>query len=112
MDLVFKKEHAMLLESRYTVLELETIRVKDQEEPLTAWCVVAAEKIIPELDMLPINQAMHADLIRAIAHDDTEKSIKLCADLKGKFGGELDSFYEEIEKRIQNTGSTLLYLTE
>lgn len=104
MHLIFKEEHKALLEGRYTILELETLHVKDQE-PVTAWCVIEAEKIIPEIDMLPLNKALHDDLLIAIKEDKPDLAKKLCADLKGKFGGELDTFYEEIEKRIEINGS-------
>jgi len=105
MDLIFKKEHAELLQGRYTILELETLTVPGAPEPVTSWCVVAAEKVIGEIDMLPLNQSMHQDLLTAINEDKTDHAKKLCNELKGKFGGELDSFYEEIEKRIEHTGS-------
>jgi hypothetical protein len=104
MHLIFKPEHKELLEGRYTILELETIQVAESD-PVTAWCVIEAEKIIPEIDMLPLNKSLHEDLLTAIKEDQPEQAKKLCAELKGKFGGELDTFYEEIVKRIEHTGS-------
>jgi len=105
MHLIFKQEHKVLLEGRYTILELETITVSDQAEPITAWCVIEAEKVIPEIDMLPLNKSLHEDLLTAIKEDNVETATKLCTELTGKFGGELDTFYEEILKRIERTGS-------
>ena len=105
MHLIFKLEHKILLEQRYTVLELETLKPKDSDEPVTAWCLVEAEKILPEIDMLPLNKSLHEDLLKAIKEDNVETATKLCTELTGKFGGELDSFYEEILKRIKLTGS-------
>ena len=104
MNLIFNLESKLLLESRYTVLELETIAMPGAD-PITAWCVVEAEKVIPEIDMLPLNISLHEDLLSAIKKDDVTAATKLCTELTGKFGGELDTFYEEIQKRIERTGS-------
>ena len=105
MDLIFSREHAEKLKERYTVLELETIAHSSIPEPITTWCVVPAERVIGELEMLPLSVEQHNELIQAIADNNPEQAKKLCELLKGKFGGELDTFYEEIEKRIQNTNS-------
>ena len=105
MDLIFSREHAEKLKERYTVLELETITLEQLPEPVTTWCVVPAERVIGELEMLPLSVAQHNELIQAIAENKTKTALTLCENLKGKFGGELDSFYEEIAKRVEITGS-------
>jgi hypothetical protein len=105
MDLIFNKVHAHQLREKYTVLELETIQHPNLPEPMTAWCVVPAEKVIAEIELLPLNCDLHANLIDALHKQETETVLKLCTELKGKFGGELDTFYETLEKRIQDTGS-------
>lgn len=94
-----------MLREKYTVLELETIQHPNLPEPLTAWCVVPAEKVLGEIELLPLNCKQHDDLIDELHNHHTENVLKLCAELKGKFGGELDTFYETLEKRIQDTGS-------
>lgn len=105
MDLIFNKVHANQLREKYTVLELETIKHPNLPEPLTAWCVVPVEKIIPEIEFLPLNCELHQNLIDALHEHKTDAVLKLCTELMGKFGGELDTFYETLEKRIQDTGS-------
>lgn len=89
------------LASNYIVLELETRTVHDQT--VTAWCIVDAEKIsIMEIPLIETYKNLH----QAFIDNYNKGHYKFCLDalehLKGKFGGELDSFYEEIEKRIQN----------
>lgn len=106
MQIIFKKEVADQLKDKYTVLELETIDVdmpdgtKDQIE---AFCVVPAEKIpLTEMAALDSYKNLHSEFVKSYY----EKNYKLCNDiaehLMGKFGGELDSFYEEILSRIPN----------
>lgn len=101
MQLIFGKEHAEQLKEKYTVLDLETI-TKDGVT-LDVYCVVPADVInVVELPNLEHNIKMHNHFVDALKN----KHYKVCQDLHehliGKFGGELDSFYEEIIKRISN----------
>jgi hypothetical protein len=103
MQLVFDKTVADQLSEKYTVVELETLALA--EGTITAWCVLPAEKIFSELDVLPMNLKTHQDLLAALGANQPDIVLDLCASLMGKFGGELDSFYEELTKRIHDTGS-------
>lgn len=98
MDIIFSREAADNLRERYTVLELETFDVEGQT--LETFCVVPAEKIFMEMQDLPTNVKLHEQLVQAIK----DKNVKLCMDLsevlKGRFGGELDSFYDIIQERF------------
>jgi len=100
MQIIWDAEAAEKLKGAHTVLELETFMVKDK--PVTTYCVVPAEKIgLNEFVTLDQNRTMHAAFIEAFKNNN----FKLCEDLSthliGKFGGELDTFYEEILKRIR-----------
>jgi hypothetical protein len=79
---------------------------------IPAFCVLPVEKIALEMSTLPTNVALHEQLIDAIKANDTILSKDLCGMLTGKFGGEVDSFYEEIIKRIEKTNSTFLVLEQ
>ena len=98
MQIVWDPEVIEQLRKSQTVLELETFQVEDRS--LTAYCVVPAEKIFSEMAQLNNYIDLHKGFIVAL----NEKNYKLCEDiaehLKGKFGGELDSFYNEILRRI------------
>lgn len=98
MDIIFSREAADNLRERYTVLELETFEVEGQV--LETFCVVPAERIYMEMQDLSSNVKLHEQLIQAIK----DKDAKLCQDLseilKGRFGGELDSFYDIIQERF------------
>lgn len=100
MQIVWNKEVAHRLMQSHTVLELETFPVNSTE--LTAYCVVPSEKLINEMFHLESLKELHAGFIQALK----DKNYQICLDasehLIGKFGGELDSFYEEIIKRINN----------
>ena len=99
MQLVWDQEVIKKLKNSHTVLELETFDVNGKS--ITVHCVVPAEKIgIENIATLDRYTELHSAFVRAYY----DKNYKLCRDiaehLMGQFGGELDTFYEEILKRI------------
>ena len=99
MQIVWDKDAVEQLRKSHTVLELETFDVKGV--PITTWCVVPADKIgLAGFTTLQNYIEIHEAFIKAY----NEGNYKLCRDclehLPGQFGGELDTFYEEILKRI------------
>jgi len=101
MQIVWHPEAVQKLSSVHTVLELESFPVNG--EMLRAWCIVPAEKIgLDGLASLPALKDLHAKLIEAWKATDHKLCKDIIPHLKGKFGGELDSFYDEILNRISN----------
>lgn len=103
MQIVWDQEVIKKLKNSHTVLELETLDVEGT--PITAWCVVPAEKIGLNLASLDGLKDLHAQFITAW----NRKEYNLCQDISrhlvGQFGGELDTFYEELLNRIKNAQS-------
>jgi hypothetical protein len=102
MQIVWDKTAIEDLKKKHTVLELETFPVNG--EMFSCWCVVPAEKIgINGLMKLDTYIELHEGFIKAYK----ERNQKLCEDiaehLMGEFGGELDTFYEEILSRFKTT---------
>lgn len=99
MDLIFGRDNAEKLRERYTIMELETIE-KDGVS-LDVFCVIPAEKIaLGEIAGIEHTTKLHNDFVDAIKRKDAKLINGLSVHLMGKFGGELDSFYEEIVKRF------------
>jgi hypothetical protein len=109
MQIIMGEQVARELEEKYTVLELDTIPVEGQMVP--AYCVLEPENIVFEMSTLPSNIELHKKLIHAIKENDAQAAGVIADSLLGCFGGELDSFYEIIIDRINNTGSTALVLS-
>ncbi len=104
MQLIFGKEVADQLRDRYTVLELETFDVDGKL--LEVFCVVPAEKVaLTEITTIEHTTKLHNEFVEALKR----KEYKLCKDLYihliGRFAGELDTFYDEILKRIDQEPS-------
>ena len=98
MQLIFDRSVAEQLKQRYTVLELETVE-KDGVE-IDVFCVIPAEKIaLTEITTLEHNTKLHNEFVAANKRGDAKLCNDLYVHLIGKFGGEVDSFYEEIIKR-------------
>jgi hypothetical protein len=93
MDIIFNRKVAEELSEKYVVLELETHLVG--EDILETFCVVPGDKItMDEVTKLDHWKKLHDQFVQA----NKEKNAKLCYDLrpylKGKWGGELDEFYD------------------
>jgi superoxide dismutase len=100
MQIIWDSQIAEKLRDAHTVLELETFMVKDK--PITTYCVVPAEKIlISDFANLDQHKALHSAFIEALKNNNNQVCQDLSKHLIGKFGGELDTFYEEILKRIR-----------
>lgn len=97
MQIVWDPTAIEQLRKSQTVLELETFQLEDQS--ITAYCVVPADKLLSEMALLDRYIELHEGFVKAYK----ENNYKLCEDiaehLMGKFGGELDSFYTEILAR-------------
>lgn len=101
MQLIFNRKSAEELGDKYTILELETFDVEGQL--LEVFCVIPADKInLTELPQLEHNIKLHNHFVQALKDKDYKVCIDLQEHLMGKFGGEVDTFYEEIIKRINN----------
>lgn len=105
MQLIFGRENAETLRDKYTVLELETIDVEGQ--PLEVFCLVSADHIgILDLPTLDQWTKLHDEFLNGY-HTQQYDYCRQCIDyLMGKFGGELDTFYEEILRRINEVTAT------
>jgi hypothetical protein len=98
MQIVWDKTAVADLRKTHTVLELETFPVNG--EMFCAWCVLSAEKIIAELPTLDRYVELHEAFVQAWRDRNYKLLEDLSEHLLGRFGGELDTFYQEILSRI------------
>jgi hypothetical protein len=100
MQIIFSKQAAEELRSRYTVLELETFDVEGQQ--LETFCVVPADKMnLAHLPNLDSDIKLHENLIEQLKLKNYQFCLDAIEHLLGKFGGELDSFYVIIKGRSE-----------
>jgi len=100
MQIVLGKQVADRLRENYTVLELETFVVKG--EAVTAYCVVDQ---IPIMELASLEN--HKELHQTFMDEYNKGNYRFCVDavehLKGRFNGDLDSFYDILIARLNKS---------
>lgn len=101
MHIIFGKEHADQLEQKYTVLELDTFQLGENGPTITAYCTV--ENVpFQELSNLEQQKIQHQHLLINYRGRVWNDCLEAVDSLTGKWGGELDSFYQDLAQRIKN----------
>ena len=101
MQIVWDQAVIQQLKNAHTLLELETFEVKGS--PVTAYCVVPAEKIgLENMSQLDRYTELHSGFVKAYYDNNYQLCRDIAEHLMGQFGGELDTFYEVILERIRD----------
>lgn len=101
MHIIFGDAQAKEIGKKYTVLELDTIRFVPSGTTATAYAVV--ENIpIQDLPRLSFQTDLHHNLMKNYRKRDWNFCSQAIENLIGNFGGEVDSFYAELQTRINN----------
>ena len=107
MNIILGRENIEQAQEKYTVLELDTLIINGAADPVTAYCLI---------EQVPIDQIAGMDQFRDL-HNNLmanyrKRNWKYCEDaiehLRGKWGGELDSFYTEMSQRISQLRQQVL----
>ena len=97
------------LKEKYIILELDTIQYAENAEPITAYCVIGGENVTLE-EVSTLKE--YADMHKALMINYRKQNWNFCEQaidsLKGKFKGEMDSFYNIIEERIRKYKKNVL----
>lgn len=100
MEIIFGRENAEKLREKYTVLDLETVE-KDGVS-LEVFCLIPADKIsLSEMPTLDGWVKLHHEFLNGYHTKQYDYCLQCIEHLRGKFGGEVDTFYDEIENRIK-----------
>lgn len=98
MHIILGEENVREIDQKYTVLELDTLRISG--EPVTAYCLVE-QMPLDEMFTLTQFKDLHENLIK----NYKKRNWKFCEDavehLRGKWQGELDSFYDSVIDRVK-----------
>jgi len=99
MQIIFGRENAEKLREKYTVLDLETVE-KDGHS-LEVFCLIPGDKIgLGDLPQLESWVKLHHDFLNGYSKQEYDYCLQCIEHLRGKFGGEVDTFYDEILRRI------------
>lgn len=99
MQIIYGRDNAEKLREKYTVLDLEKINIEGTD--MEVFCLVSADHIgLGELPTLEQWVKLHDEFLAGYAKKEYDYCRQCIEHLRGKFGGELDSFYDEIERRM------------
>lgn len=105
MQLIFGRENAEKLREKYTVLDLE--EVEKEGVKIEVFCLIPAEKIgLGQIADLDNWVKLHNDFLNGYHTEQYDYCLQCMEHLRGKFGGEVDTFYDEIERRISEKQQT------
>jgi hypothetical protein len=99
MNIIFGKENLPDTSEKYTILELDTIRILPVNQLVTAYCLVDA---IPILNM-PKAESMknlHKNLLVNYRKRDWNYCTQALEHLIGYWGADMDSYYTSLNERI------------
>lgn len=101
MHIIFGQEEAQQLENKYTILELDTFQFGQDGPVLPAYCVVENLGIL-DLPKIESMKKLHGNLMAGYARREWNYCKDAIEHLRGFWGGELDSFYADLESRIDS----------
>jgi hypothetical protein len=89
------------LQSKYIILELDTICIQDSDAKQTAWCLI--EKVtLQDIPVIETYRELHNNMMRNYRLKNWQYCEHALEHLTGRWQGELDTFYKEIAVRIAN----------
>lgn len=99
MNIMFGDSLTDDIKSRYTVLQLDTFYFSDIEQTRVAYCLI---ETVPIAEMIRIdkNIELHNNLLRNYVLKNWNYCIDAIEHLKGRWNGELDSFYDSVVSRV------------
>lgn len=99
MNIIIDPSQVDQFKSKYTVLELDTIRILPENKLITAYGVI--ENIpLTELPLVESKRNLHENLILNYRKKDWNYCTQAIEHLIGSWSGELDTFYDDLRNRI------------
>lgn len=100
MNIILGTENIDPIKDRYIILELDSFRFASNADPVTAYCLVS-DVNFETLLQLEQWQDLHRGLIKNYKQANWNYCEQALDHLRGQWNGELDSFYDELQSRIQ-----------
>jgi len=102
MYIIIGEEAVSALNKNYIILDLEKMPINDSY--IRAFCVVDSESIpFAEVAELDNNVKLHKTMMEQFELKNYQFCLQALDHLKHKFGGELDSFYEILRDKINDS---------
>jgi hypothetical protein len=100
MNIIFGTEQATQLQG--TVIELDTVFQDGLTEPITLYATLSVEDVpLSDMAVLPNLLNLHEKLMEEYRKKNWDFCTQAIEHLRGKWGGSLDSFYDNLQERVQ-----------
>lgn len=99
MNIIFG-ENVKQLPDSFTVLELDSIKDRETGNIYKTWCVLESIPLV-EFPTLENYKKIHNDLLEAYRSKNWEYCKSAIKGLTGRWNGELDTFYEHLNGRVE-----------
>jgi len=104
MNIIFG-DSVNTIPDHYTILELDTFRQAGESETVTAYCLV--EKVaLDEFATIDAYKQIHAELMCYYKQREWDYCEQAIDGLMGKWGGEVDTFYTDLLRRVMSFKET------
>jgi len=101
MNIIMGDINAQSLKEKYTVLRLDTFQIRGHIDPVTSYCVI--EKMdLQDLTKAQMWSDLHENLMINYGRQNWSYCEQAIEHLRGKWQGELDSFYDDLLSRIDS----------
>lgn len=100
MNIIYGSENAEKLNEKYTVLELDTFKLIDNDRYITAYCVVDSIPL-DELSDAAALKELHSSLVEDFKTRNWTRCLETIDKLVGRWGGDVDSYYDNIKERVE-----------
>ena len=98
VKIVLGQKTAELVKDEYYVLELDCIAVKGKTQGVNIYTVLGRND---EIQADTADRQMHEAMLVLYRQQKFDQAIKFCLDLKGRFGGEMDHYYDAWIERCE-----------
>jgi adenylate cyclase len=98
VKIVLGPKTAQLVKDEYYVLELDCIAVKGKKKGVTIYTVLGRND---EVAATPADCEIHEAMLSMYRQQQFDQAIKFCQDLKGRFAGEMDQYYDAWIERCE-----------
>ena len=109
MKVIFGKQVAESLGDRMTILELDTFFQPGLVDAITVYAVLENTSVpFQEIPVIEKQQELHNTMMLEYRQRNWKYCEQALEHLVGKWGGELDSFYDDLAARITKLKETKL----
>ncbi len=99
MNIIFG-DNRNFIPDKFIVLELDTFYIKEADQQVPTYCVV--DKMpLHELPLVEQWKEIHHNVLTEFKKRNWTYCQNAMIDLRGRWAGELDTFYDELNRRIE-----------